>query len=236
MKKSILLTLVFILVVSLCTLANAYSTNNYSFDVPSTWSSAGQAGVYKNSEGNGVNVQITKFAGDAGNPYTEENLKVLVNTVENDLDTYRDELAASLKQTYGLRVTDAQIKQYVSSFRCKSVDLSEITTCSKNNYKCFHIVANYELKDYSYYCNQYSIVSGNEIYTLTLSAEDKDDFDTEEMKSVVDSFTIKNYQEPKGGSSILMWTLIGAGIGAVVGVIVYFLNKNKNKSDNGLNG
>ncbi len=207
MKKGILLSIVFILIVSLCTFVNAYSTSNYSFDVPSTWKELGGAGIFRDSSGNSVNVQVSKFTGDAGNPYTEEMLNEIVDEIKNDDD---------------------------SSFKCKSIDTKEITTCTKNNYKCFHIIANYEMSYADYYCNQYGIVSGNEFYVITLSAEEKEEFESSEMKNIVDSFTIKNYQEPKSGPSILTWTLIGAGVGAVIGGLTYFLGRNKNNSS--LNG
>lgn len=234
MKKTILISIVFILILSLCNFTNAYSTSQYSIDIPSTWTKTAE-NVFSKSNGDGVNVQITPFTGNAGNPYTQEMLDKLVNEIYNNIDDYREEMKASLKQTYGLYMTDSEINKYVQSFKCNSIDLKEITTCSKNNYKCFHIISNFTMTNYSYYAEQYSIASGNNVFTLTLSSSNKSGLGTSEMKDIVNSFTINNYKEPSGMplSPTLMGIIAGACAGAVAGIITYFRNKKIKNNNNG---
>lgn len=236
MKKILSVLTIFLMLVSLCTFANAYSTSQYSIDIPSTWKQ-NAANSFMGSGKNSANIQITKSTYGMGNPYTQDNLNKLVNELHNNVDAYKNDMVNSLKQTYGTYMSEQKIREYVSTFKCNSVDVSEITTCTKNNYKCFHIIANYEMADYSYYCNQYSIISGNYVFTLTVSASDKTDFDKEEMKGIVDSFTINNYQAPSElpFSPIVMGALIGAAVGAVIGVVNYFRNKKKKETENSNN-
>ncbi len=228
MKKSILISIVFVLLLSLCNYANAYSTSQYSIDIPSTWTTTVE-NVFSKSNGDSVNVQITSFTGNANNPYTEEMLDQLVNEIYNNVDNYKDEMKEQLKQTYGSYMTDSEIDKYVDSFKCNSVDLKEITTCTKNNYKCFHIISNYTMSDYSYYSEQYSITSGNNVYTLTLSSSDKSGLETSEMRDIVNSFTINNYKEPTGStlSPTMIGIICGACVGAVVGVVIRKKNKKQ---------
>lgn len=232
MKKNIVISIVFILILSLCNIANAYSTSLFSIDIPESWESDA-TDSFVNENGDNVNVQVTTSAFGTGNPYTQANLDMLVDEIYNNMDSYRDEIAKSLKESYGEYISESEIKEYVDSFKCDSVDLSEITTCTKNNYKCFHLISKYSMEDYSYYCNQYSIVSENNIFTLTVSTEEKEDFENSELKGIVDSFTINNYKEPKdsGLSATTIGIIAGACASAVVGIVSYTKNK---KNDNNL--
>ena len=230
MKKTILITLIFLLL-SLCGVVNAYESSKYSIELPNYYLSMAQD-TFSDANGNTINIQVSKGDGN-GNPYTQENLDRLVNEMYNNVDAYKEQIAESLKETYGSYYSEEQIKPYVDGFKCKSIDTKEITTVSKNKYKCFHIVANYEMGDYSYYCKQYSIASGDEYYTITISAKEKEDLFPQEVSDSIDSFTIKDYQEPKAVNktgSIIKYICIGAGCGALAGVLSYFINKNRKKN------
>lgn len=235
MKKTLLITLVFLIIVSICNMVNAYSTSKYSIDFPEYYLQMTEDS-FSDANGNTISIQVSK--GDSGeNPYTQENLERLVNEIYNNVDAYKEQIAASLKETYGNYYSDEQIKAYVDAFRCKSIDTKEITTVSKNKYKCFHIVANYEMGDYSYYCKQYSIISKDEMYTITISAKEKEDLFPQDVSDAIDSFTITNYEEPKASTNktgdIIKYIGIGAGCGALAGVLSYVINKNRKK--NGIN-
>lgn len=226
MKKSILVTLVLVLILSIATSVNAYSTSDYTVDIPEDYEEDAP-GVFSTEDGtNSFNVQITPYDEKVGDPYNEKMLNDLVDEIYSGLENQKDEIKKEMKATYGSSVSDAEINEYIASFKCNSIDVKEITKCTKNNYKCFHLISNYTMGDYDYYCDQYSVVSGNKIFTLTLSAPDKDDFNDEEMKGIIDSFTIKNYKEPKNTMSP---TLIGAIVGAGVGVVLAIVSAMKNK-------
>ena len=232
MKKSIIISLVFITIFSLCGMVNAYSTSKYSIDMPSTYVLVTE-GTFSDVDGNSINIQVSQGE-SSGDPYTQENLDRLVNEMYNNVDAYKEQIKASLKETYGNYYTEDQIKEYVDSFKCKSVDTKEITTVSKNNYKCFQLVANYEMADYSYYCRQYSIMSGSDIYTITVSAQDKLDLFTQVVEDALNSFTISNYEEPKATSTadIFKYIGIGVGCGALAGVLSYVFNKKRKENEN----
>lgn len=235
MKKSVLISIVLIIILSLCSVVNAYSTSNYSIDIPSTYESITD-GQFNDENGNGINIQVSDFK-SSGDPYTQENLDKLVDEIYTNIDQYRDQIAESLKETYGSYYTDEYIKNYVDSFKCNSIDLKEITNVSKNNYKCFHIIANYQMADYSYYCDQYQIVSANEMYTITVSAKEKADLQNDDIKKALESFTIANFSAPANKeNNTIKYIAIGAACGAVAGLLSYFFNKNrKNKNDNNIN-
>lgn len=228
MKKSLLISVILLLVLSIATTVNAYSTSDYTVDIPEDYEEVANA-VFSAENGNGFNIQITPYEENAGDPYTDQMLDKLVDEIYTNLDSQKEEIKKQMKETYGSSVTDEELQEYIESFKCNSIDEKEITKCTKNNYKCFHLVSNYSMGDYDYYCDQYSIVSGNKIYTLTLSSEDKEDFEDDEMKGIVDSFTIKDYKEPTNKMSPV---LIGAITGGVVGIVLAIVSAMKNKNKN----
>lgn len=230
MKKSILLTMVLALVLGLCGVVNAYSTDDYSIDMPSTYTEVTE-GSFLNDDGYGIIIQVTKnqYMGD---PYTEENLNRLENEIKNNVDEYKEEIAASLKETYGSYYSDDYIKSYVDSFKCNSVDKKDITTVSKNNYKCFHVLANYQMGDYSYYCDQYQIVTTDNLFTITISGSDKEKLLNDDMKKALDSFEIKNYSAPNEENKTLKYILIGAACGGAAGLLSFIFTKTKKKNEN----
>lgn len=227
MKKSIFISIVVLLILSIATSVSAYSTSDYTVDLPDNFEEVSTA-VFTAENGNGFNVQTTPYDEKAGDPYTEKMLNDLEKEIYSGIEKQKSEIKKQMKLTYGSSVTDAEIEEYISSFKCNSIDVKEITKCTKNNYKCFHLVSNYTMGDYDYYCDQYSIVSGNKIYTLTLSAQDKKDFENEDMKGIINSFTIKNYKEPKNTMSP---TLIGAITGGIVGIVLAIVSAIKNKKN-----
>ena len=119
-------------------------------------------------------------------------------------------------------------KQMESTMKAK-VSKKEITKCTKNNYKCIHLQS--EL--YGFIIDQYAVVSGNKIYTVTLAAANKDDLNSGDLKNVLDSFTLKNYQEPQNGlSPVLIGAIVGAGVGALMGIISVVKRKKENTTTN----
>lgn len=176
MKKIISVLIVFILILSVCNFVNAYSTSKYSVDVPSTFTEV-MEGSFTSNDGANFNVQITSYAGSETDPFTISNLNDLVNGLKN------------------------QIGKLNSTIKFKNLEIKEITTVTKNNYKCFHIQYTYELAGSEYWCEQYSLLSGKDIFTLTSTASTTIKLHSSEMKGIVDSFTVTNYQGKTGTSS-----------------------------------
>lgn len=194
MKKSIIISIIVVLILGFATSVNAYSTDDYTVDIPSDYQEKMTA-VFAKNDGHSFNVQITKYDEKDGYPYTQKML---------------DKLAEELESQSSLKINS-----------------KEITKCTKNNYKCMHIESTYLGVE----CDQYAIVSGNKIYTLTLSARNKEDFNNAEMKGILDSFTLKNYKEPQEGlSPVLIGAIVGAGVGLLLAVVSVVKKKNENST------
>ena len=193
MKKSVIISVIILLLVCIATNVNAYSTSDYSIDVPASFKEFGTA-IYKMDNGNNFNVQVTNYDEKKdGYPYTQKTLDDLVQQMEK---------------------SGANVKK------------KEITNCTKNNYKCIHLMSGI----YGYTCDQYAIFSGNKIYTITVTVADEKDLENSDVKAIVDTFTLKDYKEPKQGfSPILIGAIIGAGVGLLLGIIAA-IKKKKEKA------
>ncbi|MBO4293024.1 MAG: hypothetical protein J5881_01340 [Clostridia bacterium] len=230
MKKSLIISVVVLLLLGIATTVNAYSTSEFEIDVPDTFKTTA-TNVFACEDGRNFNITTVRYDEKSGYPYTQATLDKLVNEIYTNLDSQKADIKRQMKITYGTSMSSKAIDEYVNSFKCNSIDVKEITNCTKNNYKCIHILANYAMADTSYYCDQYAIVSGSKIYTLTLSAPEKEDFNSEEMKGILDSFTIKNYKEPQDTMSpILIGAIVGAGVGVVLAIVSVIKKKKENQA------
>ena len=237
MKKIFLNCLLFIFIISLMENVNAYSTSQYSINIPSTYRKATE-GSFTKENGNNVNVQVVSFTGSSSNAFTEEGLNKLTNNINSEIDNVRIEMKKTIKERYGEYLSDSEIDEYVKSFKCESIDKKEITTATKNNYKCYHIIASYSAGDYKYYAEQYSFISNNNVYTLTASVGEKSDLQSSEVRNIINSFTISNYKNPEQSSFFsdkLLGKMIAAGIVALIcGGIKVISDRNKrNKIEQG---
>lgn len=230
MKKIFCGFLLFIFIFSLIVNVNAYSTSQYSIDIPSTYRKATE-GSFTKENGNNVNVQVVPFSGSSSNVFTEEGLNKLTNNINSEIDNVRTEMKKTIKERYGEYLSDSEIDEYVKSFKCESIDKKEITTATKNNYKCYHIIASYSAGDYKYYAEQYSFISNNNVYTLTASVGEKSDLQSAEVRNIINSFTISNYKNPEQSSFFsdkLLSKIIATGIVALIcGGIKAISDKNK---------
>lgn len=230
MKKIFCVFLLFIFIFSLVGNVNAYSTSNYSIDIPSTYRKATE-GSFTKENGNNVNVQVVPFTGSSSNSFTEEGLNQLTKNINSEIDNVRTEMKKTIKERYGEYLSDSEIDEYVKSFKCESIDKKEITTATKNNYKCYHIIASYSAGDYKYYAEQYSFISNNNVYTLTASVGEKSDLQSTEVKNIINSFTITNYKDPEQSSFFsnkLLSKIIATGIVALIcGGIKAISDRNK---------
>lgn len=199
MKKSIIISVVLLLILSIATTVNAYSTSEFEIDIPDSFKKAG-TNVYVDGEGRSFNITTVPYNEKDGDPYNQRSIDKMVNELKEEMNL-------------------------------QDVFIKEITRCTKNNHKCAHIQSSYPISNMVYYIDQYAIVSGNKIYTLTLSALNKEDLNSGDLKNVLDSFTIKNYKEPKSTMSpTLICAIIGAGVGVVLAIVSVIKKKKENQA------
>jgi len=195
MKKSLLISIILLLVVAcFATSVNATSADSTSKDYTIDIPSSFKQ--YSSSV----------YVMDNGN-----NFNVQVTTYDEKKEGY----------PYTQANLDKVAEQMEKTMKA-NVKKKEITTCTKNNYKCMHLLSEISGK----FCDQYAIASGNKIYTLTVTVSNESDLGEADIKAVVDTFTLKNYQEPKEGMNIV---LIGAIVGVIAGVVVAIVMATKKK-------
>lgn len=221
MKRKILAYIIFMFILVIFFNSSlAYSNLSYSIDIPSNYNKVGD-NSFSSAKGHNINIQIVYYKGTTSEKfYTEERLNKIVNDMSDDIDTYKEEMRKKLKEKnekYGNSLTEEEINQYADSYRIDSVEKKEITTFSKNNYKCFHIITKFTMGESSTYSNQYIVLLGNYIYTLTISAEDSSEFDSVELVNTINSFTIKEDKNTYDESPAY-WTLF---LDFIITVIAY---------------
>ncbi len=140
----------------------------------------------------------------------------------------RDHDAKEIKGSLDKALKDL-LDETCNSGMYSKIETKEVSKFTKNKYKGIHIVAEAKVSGISAYVEQYAFISDKKIYVITFSSTSKDYFTSDEAESIIDSFTIPNYKEPKS-NSILKTTLIGAGIGAIAGAIIAGTRAVKNKS------
>lgn len=229
MRKFITFFILLVLLsLSFSTISNAYSTSQYSIDIPSTFDEITE-GSFTNSDGTNVNVQINEYKFNNEKIFTEKNLNTFADMLTKEMQTYMDEVKKQAKEQYGEYLTEEEIDKLLNSFKFENIESKEISTITKNNYKCFHLISVCSMSDYKYYVEQYTIYSTDKIFTLTAAASDKEFLNSEEVKSIINSFTITNYEEPVEKSTINSG-VIGGILGAVVAAIMTpIITKSKNK-------
>ena len=184
MKRVLSAVLVAILMsfLFLTSTVSAYEGADYSMDIPSSHT-AYRTNVWRKSNGDNVNVQITSYTSGVGDKTMDE----LLNEVLDKVST---------------------MSQY------KSFETKEVTTISKNDYKCAHIRA--KLSSYSFYVDQYQVISKGKIYTITFTSSSTAYFSSSDVEDMLESFTIKNYEDPTAGASVKK---VAKNAGKVIGII-----------------
>ena len=169
----------------------AYDAETFSIDIPEGYITDNKDS-FTDATGRNINVTILHDSKTTDYKYSEEELNAIVSELDKAIDDVREQYVESLKSTYGEEYAEEIYKQVVETIKINSFLKKEITTVGKGNYKCYHIITEYSFMDTKLYMNQYTTNNGEDLYTLTLSAFDPSDFDTDELKNVVNSFEIKD--------------------------------------------
>lgn len=182
----------------------AYDAETFSIDIPEGYITDNKDS-FTDATGRNINVTILQDSKTTDYKYSEEELNAIVSELDKAIEDVREQYVESLKSTYGEEYAEEIYKQVVETIKINSFLKKEITTAGKGNYKCYHIITEYSFMDTKLYMNQYTTNNGEDLYTLTLSAFDPSDFDTDELKNVVNSFEIKNVktEESKPANTLI---------------------------------
>ncbi len=209
-------------------------SSDFTIDVPD-----GYIEVVKNNfakqDGNNFNIQITEVV--VGNfSYTEEILNQTVDEMSTQMDELLDQNRDALREQYEGVLTEEEVDEIIDSIEYKGVVSKEITSFTKNNYPSFHYVISYSMNDVDYSAEIYQTISGSKLYTLTFTEVADNYLESDEVKDIVDSFTIENYNDTTASGNevdedfttkLVCYIALGLGIGIVIGLGFILLGKKK---------
>ena len=236
MKKISLIVMFLVMSFALITCVGAYSTSKYSIDIPSTYIKTAE-GAFSKLNGDNISISVTTIDGKMEYPYTEKNLNELAEELKKQINNNKDLVMSSVENKmyeYNTNVAEDDLKTIVDSMNINDIEIKEITTMSKNNYKCFRIRANCQVIGYTAYIDQYYVFSRNDLYIITNTMGSKEDLESQEIKDILNSFTISNYKEPVKDSvfskAIVRDFIVGGVVGALGGLIMHISSKKKRKN------
>ena len=230
----ILMILIFSVTISL-----AYSGDKYEIQVPESFSSELNnylENFWGDKDGNSINIQISELKNANEFQYSEDFLKALTDEVTNNIDKYRAEVKEQMIAEYEKSFSELNIPReeiekmvnpIVEKMEYKDFLVKEVSTFTKNNYPCLHYISNLSIGDESLYTETYQVVSDKTAYTLTITSHDSNFFEKQEVKDMINSFTIKDYKEyaftnkdsKKSKKNPFMRVIIYAVVGGVLSVI-----------------
>lgn len=201
-----------------------YRTSKYQIEMPSSYTKVTE-GSFTDENGDNINVQVNSFHGGFSG-FTEEGLNQYVNSLNENLGDVKEKTKQLAKERYGEYISEDEIDKYVTDFKIDSIDKKEITTATKNNYKCYHVAITCSSGEKKMYMEYWEFASNNNIYLLAASASEKSKLQSEDVKYAINSFTIYNYKEqekePWISNELLSKIIVGAVFvlgGAILGAI-----------------
>lgn len=211
--------------------AYAYSNDDYSIYIPSQYTE-----IFENNfvDDNGLSISIViNSHAYKGEIYTKDNLNELV---KETMSISKEDILNSIKnvnEQLNTSHTEDELENLANSIKIETTSIQEISTFSKNNYKCFHFILKITLDDFSYYANQYCVFSKTEYFILSISGYDINYFSNPEILKTIDSFTINNYQEIEEEESLSEKMFISAISTMIFMGICSIFNYRKKKTDGG---
>lgn len=152
-------------------IALSYSENLYYIDLPDTFSEQ-RSNLFVDENGNSITVYI--------NPI--KRLQEGVSEETKSIYDFDDPMnnifpsAESIESEFG------------------KIDNYEITTFTKNNYKCLHFRFSAVINNVSEYIDVYRTYTNNSVFNIFIGSSDETFAKSESIKNVLNSFTIKNDQ------------------------------------------
>lgn len=239
MKKRINLIFILLTVCAMLTsniYAFSYSGKYYTIDIPDIYKEQAE-GSFTDSEGNGINIQIQPFTGQAN--YSQEELDAIANSMEESLTYTSEDTLAQLRefnQQSETPMSEEELVAYATALSYK-VDKKEITTFGKENYTCFHFVLKSLSEDNPICMEQYMTNQSNNVIAVTIASASEEGLKRQENIDAINSFTLTNgTQVAKKTSFSFEFLFIGLVclliIGAVLVFIIKYIKERKNKKYN----
>lgn len=234
MQKKIIILL--ISVVMFCTnICLGYSTDQYNITMPSSYSLMSD-NAFMNTNGNSISISVMQTEPPRGFKYTEKYLNMISDEIlSTETENLKNVLKESIEQVeneYGISLSDDEITKIVDSFKINLED-QEITTFTKNNYECFYFKYKGELNNVFIYGEQYVVVSNDYTYVVSIASQDKDYFDSTELKGIINSLSFTNYKEIETIWDKVIATFISALICSIIYWIFQKITGEDNKNNDG---
>lgn len=220
---------------------NAYSSEEYNIVVPDSYTENPE-NVFVKQDGNNFNIQITE--NESGKfYYNDDFLNQITDSFVKEMDLYIGQIKEKVKEQYKGIMTEQQIEDYISTIKLNGLVSKEVTTFTKNNYPVFHYVMNYTFGDADYNVEFYQLASDKKIYTVTITGVDDTYRKSDEVKEILNSFTITNYVDVSADEDEYNLDKLNSflktswGISIIIGIIVIslatiisiYLKKQKNE-------
>ena len=196
MKKKIkIFMLVFALVLVLAIPSVfAYSTDDYSIDLPTGYESIGE-GIFSDSENGMILITVETAEGEEANEeyfYSDESLQEAATVFENMFDK---ETLKEFFQIIAIEDLSDEDIENVTDMMSISLTKKEITTFTKNGYKCLHFVINYKLEDEDIITyDVYATLNNGKVYVIFTMPDGSVDSNIE---NAIKSFTINIEEKPQ---------------------------------------
>lgn len=228
MKKRIKILTILLVICSILTTniyAQTYNTKYYTIDIPDIYKEA-SAGSFIDEEGNGINIQVNSFTGEAN--YTQEELDSLVSALEESLTFNTEDKIAQLKEMNEQSETplsDEELQNYATAMSYK-VYSKEITTFGKEDYKCFHFIMKSLSQDNTICMEQYMTNIDNNVIAITIASTTEEGLSRQENIDAINSFALSDGTElTKKSSFSFEFVLIGLICLAICIAVIIFIIK-----------
>lgn len=151
--------------------ASSYSENLYYIDLPDTFSEQ-KSNQFVDKDGNTIIVHISP------RHKLQEEIPKGIESIYDLGDSITSMLPS-----------DESVNAEFGNF-----DKYEITTFTKNDYKCLHVKFSAVINNVPKYMDVYRTYTNNSIFNIFISSSDETFAESESIKNTLNSFTIKNNQ------------------------------------------
>lgn len=179
-----------------------YSNPDYSINIPSNYKNISNGHWLRQDSEVEILIQSVPIESTQHFKYNNQNLNSLVKSLNESANQY---------ENVRIDILDKSVQKF-----------------TKNKYKGFFIKSIYSLSGYNLYAIQYVVGSNNVMYMLTIESTNLGQLNSYEVKDIVDSFTISNFNSIEDTS--LSDRLIVATLSVIIIEAVYnFIANRKNK-------